>query len=358
MKVGYLLYAPPRPLVSDLPPAGAGSPTLESDFRDLRDERGLSLDDIHQETRVPVDVLRRFESGDLLADASFSDVYLRAFVKGYAKALGIPQARANAAFDAHRAGRYHGQLHEDYTPPEPPVLQTPVVIDDGAEEEATPPRETARTTAPAVEALRTGGTAVPAEQTAPRVEAQRVVRPVVTTARRSFDKNWGTIGALAFVLIALVAVALWFLVFREPSPDEPEVETASTETASSADSAATALASAGPRLQTPITVTAIADGGLQWFRVTSDSEERTPHWIDEGTNQTFSADSALVFWGEGNAGDTAYDFAETTLELQGLRWKPASGQAVRISLQNGQALLDSLARAGVTPSATPLQPAE
>lgn len=348
----------------DTPARGSGSLSLESDFREVREERGLSFDDLHQETRVPVHVIRRFESGDLLSDPSFSDVYLKAFVKGYAKALGIPQARAVDAFEAHRAGRYEGQLREDYTPSQPPVVAAPEPSEPAAPSapETPParrpePKAPPKPSAPAVEALRTGGSAVPASQSKPKVEPQRVTRPIVPTAKRSFDKNWGMLGGIAFVLIALVAVAMWLIVFRDDAPDEEAVATTDgVEQEAATDSTQQASeAPAGPRLQTPLQVTVTAGGGgLQWFRVTSDNGERSPNWIDAGTDQVFTADSSLVIWGEGNSSGPAFAFEESTLEIQGLRWTPANGTPVRITLQNGQALLDSLARAGAAaPPATP-----
>ncbi len=368
--------------------SSSASPTFEADFRDLRDARGLSLEDLHHETRIPVDVLRRFESGALLADDSFSNVYFKAFVKSVAKALGVPQAQALDAFDAATAGRYSGQLRADYAPPKaapPPSRPDPEPVAPEApragrppaeasgeitpdtttpggttprpDEPTAPPEAVARDLAPAVAALKTGGTAVPSVQ-APRASnstaptATRVQKPIVPSARRSFDKNWGTLGALAFVLLAVCAAAVYFLVFRGDSePDDAVVATGESVNASQPDTTASAGPS-GPRLQVPITVTAEAtDGGLQWFRVTQDSEERAPNWIDAGSEQTFSADSTLILWGEGNASDTAFDFNETTLVLQGFRWRPATGQPVRITLQTGQALLDSLAGAGAPTSA-------
>ena len=187
------------------------------------------------------------------------------------------------------------------------------------------------------------------------IETTRVSRPIEPAARRSFDKNWGTIGGIAVLLLAVCGAAVWFLIFRDDSPDADEIAaTEATEQVAAVPDTTADAGPAGPRLQTPITVTVEAtDGGLQWFRVTQDNAERAPNWIDEGTSQTFTADSTLVIWGEGNASDTAYDFEQATLELQGMRWRPASGSPVRITLQDGQALLDSLARAGVSAGAAP-----
>ncbi|MEL6615628.1 MAG: helix-turn-helix domain-containing protein [Bacteroidota bacterium] len=374
--------------MSDSARPDSRAPSFESDFRDLRDARGLSLDDLNGETRIPVDVLRRFESGDLLADGSFSDVYVRAFVKSYAKALGVPQARAIDAFEAHRSGRYAGQLRDDYTPPKAPPPSSPKPPADAASgagnrtpssrapssgsasdeptvdktaatsaprkapEASTPPPAVP---APAVDALRTGGTATPKPAAAPEASALRVKRPIEPAAKRSFDKNWGTLGLLAFVLIAVCAAAVYLLIFRTDSDDTTLVADDTEQGTDAATPEETPdQGPTGPRLQTPITVTVEAtDGGLQWFRITSDSDERFPDWIDEGTDKEYTADSSLVIWGEGNSNDTAYDFEQATLELQGLRWRPASGSAVRITLQNGQALLDSLAAAGVSATSAP-----
>lgn len=363
--------------------SSSASPTFEADFRDLRDAKGLSLEDLHHETRIPVDVLRRFESGALLADESFSNVYLKAFVKSYAKALGVPQAQAVDAFEAARTGRYAGHLREDYTPPKAPppparpdadapeasgVAPAPNPTRTEAPRTEMPRAEPARSEppaprdpAPAVAALRTGGTAVPTDKakvtTSPG--AQRVQKPIVPSARRSFDKNWGTLGLLAFVLLAVCAAAVYFLVFRTDSDSDEAVVASGEATEAAQPDSTVAAGPTGPRLQVPITVTAEAtDGGLQWFRVTQDDQERAPNWIDSGTSQTFTADSTLILWGEGNASDTAYDFNETTLILQGFRWRPATGSPVRITLQSGQALLDSLAAAGAPTSAPAPAPAE
>ena len=76
-------------------------------------------------------------------------------------------------------------------------------------------------------------------------------------------------------------------------------------------------------------------------RVTEDAEDRRPYWIDLGTSQDFQADSLLILWGE----DPSSDFSEATVELQGIRFTPQSGRALRIDRQSGQRLLDSLATA-------------
>ncbi len=329
-----------------------------SDLRAARDVRGTTLDQIQQQTRIPVDVLKRFEDGLLLQDDAYNDVYLRAFVKSYAKAVGLSPGDAVAAFDLHRAGRYDGRLNPDYDPatappppsPEPatpdgtaPAVRAAVPaprLDTPASAPVASASVPGRSAAPAVEALRQSTPVAPSMPAA--VANTRVARPAVPGARRSFDKNWGTILALFGGFIVVLGGLLWLLVFRDADAPESDAPRAADGSEVAIDSSGTGAGAAGsgPRLQLPIRVTVAAGGdGLQSFRVTADGGDRRPYWVNSGAQQVFEADSSLVLWGEGDE----LSFAEATLELQGQRWAPPSGRPVRIDAARGQALLDSLA---------------
>ncbi|MEM1116854.1 MAG: helix-turn-helix domain-containing protein [Bacteroidota bacterium] len=340
--------------------------TFEADLRAVRDAKGLSLDEIQHDTRIPVDVLKRFEAGQLVGDPTYNPVYLKAFLTSYAKAVSLPVTRVLTAYEAHQAGRYEGSLHPEYDPsarsapaPPPEASASEAGASEAVRPENGPPAGAsappAAATIPAVEALATSPppeVARPVPEPPKTLAQVRVSRPSVPTARRSFDKNWGTILGLFAVLATVLAVVLWLLVFRDA--DSPETDASDEIAVGDAQTAAidsagvgAGAASGGAQFRLPIEVTVTAGGnGLQWFRVTEDAGDRTPHWIDQGTSQTFSADSALVFWGEGNDTDTALAFDEATLELQGQRFTPRSGSRLVISAQTGQALLDSLAAAG------------
>ena len=364
------------------------SGTFEADLRATREARGLSLPEIQQQTRIPVDVLRRFEDGDLVGDPTYNEVYLKAFLQSYAKAVGLSPSTIIAAYAAQQAGNYAGSLHPDYEPgsaPTPPAPAAAATPDAPTSEAPTPepsadaprPPETPRdpdappapdapppasasSAPPAVQALRQTppASARPAPAEPPKTLAQaRVNRPAVPTARRSFDKNWTTILALFGVIVVALGLAFYFLIFAGDDTDVEDEGTVAVSADADADPVAidssgigAGAAGGGPRLQFPIRAVVTAGGdGLQWFRVTEDGGERTPYWIDLGASQTFEADSSLVLWGEGNDDDTAYAFDETTVEIQGQRFTPTSGRALRIDRQSGQRLLDSLATA--TPAA-------
>lgn len=326
-----------RPAISPVP-----SGTFEADLRATREARGLSLQDIQQQTRIPVDVLKRFESGDLVGDPTFNQVYLKAFLQSYAKAVGLSPSAVTGALADQEAGRYTGALHPDYDPasaPPPPAESKP----------ETPERTgTGPTPPPAVQALRettpTPATRTPRKPVSKAAPSARVNRPSVPSARRSFDKNWTTILGLFGAFVVLLALAFYFLIFRDDAPEaDTEVVTTTDGEQTPIDSVGVgAAATAGPRLQLPIEVTLTAGGdGLQSFRVTADDDSRRPYWIEVGNSESFQADSLLILWGE----DPNQEFSEATVEFQGLRFTPPSGRPFQIDRTNGQQVLDSLSAA-------------
>lgn len=324
---------------------------FEDDLRLVRESQSRTLAQVQQETRIPVDVLRRFEDGHLVGDPTYNEVYLRAFLRSYARAVGLPQGGVVEAYTRSLSGAYRGELHPDYDPAKaPPVAPLPPLSDletpardlldattgSAAQDVPAPAAriEVPRPTVSApVEALRADLPPI----IPPPVVGSRVARAGVQGARRPYDKNWASILGLFAAVVAALALALYFLVFRtSDEPDEPLTAT---------DGAAAQIGSAGgPQLQLPLAVTVSAAGdGLQSFRVSVDGD-RGPHWINAGATQAFTADSSLVLWGE-----DAGVFTDATVEIQGLRWTPADGRPVTIDRAGGQRLLDSLAAAAMAP---------
>ncbi|GAB5535670.1 MAG: hypothetical protein Rubg2KO_19190 [Rubricoccaceae bacterium] len=314
---------------------------FETDLQAVRAARGLSLAQIQQETRIPVDVLRRFEEGDLIGDPTYNEVYLKAFLKSYAKAVGTPSASVLKAYQLQQSGGYQGSLHPNYKgasspePPAAPVAEEPAPASVDLPDPVKAVQEQAQTPRPAAPP-----TSIP---------TQRVSRPPVPSARHSYDKNWGLIIGLFLGAIVILGGIVWFLMSdwggasSDDTAEGPSVESVE-------DGQATQAAATGKRLQIPIRVTVTAGGnGLQNFRVTEAPSERVGRWIEPGASETYESDSLVVIWGEGAEGVGP----EATLELQGERWTPAAGTVVRIDRQSGQRLLDSLAAAPSTPQPAP-----
>ena len=337
--------------------------SLESDLRAAREAAGVSVEQIQQETRIPADVIQRFEAGKLLGDPAFNEVYLKAFLRAYAGAVGLPPNRVVDAYAAYRAGTYRGELHPDApeTPPEPAPVPAPPAV-------AEPPRTAAEAPSPAREAPVPPPTerapAVAALSHAPEPDVpvrptaapnehfpKRRVMPAATAAApRSFDRSWGTILGVTAAVVLAVAAVLWLL-FRDTSP-QPEAEdvaavtdsTVADTTASDTTAAATPAQTAGPALALPIRVTVVAGGdGLQEFRATEIPQDRRPYWVEPGDELALESNEGVILWGEHAGG---LDPAEVTLRWQGFQWNPPQGQILRITPQNGQRLLDSLQTAG------------
>ena len=356
--------------------------SFEVDLRAARERAGITIEQIQQDTRIPADVIERFEAGRLLSDPAFNEVYLKAFVQAYAGAIGLIPHTVLEAYALEREGRYQGELNPEGVASPPPVAPAPdapseapeghatppvdEAKEEGAEEEAAavprpsvappppskpsaPPAAASSSAAPAVAAL----SSAPAPSSAkPDVSPQK---PVVSRPRThpssvrgssgTFDRSWGMILGVTVGVVAVVAAILWML-FREPSPEPEEVASTPVAADSSqvegADTTETSTpVSSAPALQLPIRVSVLAGGnGLQNFRVTEAPNERLGHWVEPGTTVTYESSEALTLWGEGAEG---MDPAEVTLQWQGFEWHPPAGQILRITPANGQRLLDSLA---------------
>lgn len=329
-----------------MPRLAVSGSSLESDLRAAREAKGLSLDDIQSETRIPVHILKQFEDGRLVGDPTYNAVYLKAFLKSYAKAVGVPQAEVLATYEASqgRAPAPAPPPPREPGPARPPRRPAASETSPPVPTPPVPPREepptpdgpqspvAAASAAPAVAAA-----SRPAVSTGGRVD-----RPPVPGARRSFDKNWGTIIGLFVVIVGVLAAALYFLAFRgdgEPVDDETVNPTGDVAAIDSAGVGAGA-ASEAPQLQMPIRVTVYAGGnGLQNLRVTEEPAARLGHWIERGNSKAFESAEAVVLWGE----DGDWSSGDAVLELQGQRWTPTGAVPLRIDAAGGQQLLDSLA---------------
>lgn len=94
----------------------AAGKRFAKDMKRVREDRGLSVDDIHEETRVARSIIRSFENGGLYDHSTFNEVYLRSFVRTYAEALNISADVALEGLDAALEGTYEDQLAREYLP--------------------------------------------------------------------------------------------------------------------------------------------------------------------------------------------------------------------------------------------------
>lgn len=91
--------------------AGASSGIrFAADLKKIREEKGISLKQMHGLMRAPISVLQQFEETALLDNAMFNRVYLRSFVRSFANAVELAEDEALSALEAVFRGEYHGEL--------------------------------------------------------------------------------------------------------------------------------------------------------------------------------------------------------------------------------------------------------
>jgi hypothetical protein len=85
-----------------------------SDMKQIREDRGVSVEDLHKETRIARSLIESFEEGGLYDHSTFNEVYLRSFVRAYAEAVEISPETALDGLDDALEGAYENALAETY----------------------------------------------------------------------------------------------------------------------------------------------------------------------------------------------------------------------------------------------------
>ena len=89
---------------------------LAQDLRALREKKQVSLDTIHNETRIIKSILREFEHNCLYNNSNFQKIYLRSLTKAYVSVVGLDVNMVLKALDYAIEGKYDGSLNPNYKP--------------------------------------------------------------------------------------------------------------------------------------------------------------------------------------------------------------------------------------------------
>ena len=89
-------------------------PSLAEDLKNIRRDHRLSIQDMYELTRIPLDIIKAIEDGTLFEDESRNPTYIRSFVRTYARALKISEEDIVAGLDDQIIGVYNGFLSDKY----------------------------------------------------------------------------------------------------------------------------------------------------------------------------------------------------------------------------------------------------
>lgn len=106
--------------------------SLGNDLATIREQQKKTLEDIHEETKIPVHILQAIEDGTIFTDFEENKTYIRSYIRSFGKALKIDEEYIIKALDHYELGTYDGQLLEkgDVEPKRPTFT-----YDTGAEQE-------------------------------------------------------------------------------------------------------------------------------------------------------------------------------------------------------------------------------
>jgi hypothetical protein len=104
------------------------------DLRRIREDRDVTLAAIQEKTQVHFSHLESFETGTLHEEARMNDVYLKAFVRAYAEAVGLSPEKVVDHLESALSGTYDNQLATAFLDASPADGET--VADQASDEEA------------------------------------------------------------------------------------------------------------------------------------------------------------------------------------------------------------------------------
>lgn len=312
-----------------------------SDLKQIREKRGLSLDNVLDELKVPRGLLEHFERTALLDHEMFNRVYLRSFVRSYAQVVGLPVEEALAALEEVFEGRYLDRLAEKYlgikreeAPPEVAAGEDagmPSGPVSGEEEPVpAPPAEE-----PAAETTREPEQTVVPER-ARAVRAGRLAGAGPHRRRQAEEGLWLRIVLGGALVVVLVLVAYFFLLRSEPPPAEEAPAPVPEDTVAAE---VPPPPPPPPVLPDTMTVYLVAERGpLLRIRVRVDDDLRRPYWVEQGDSILFRPVNRISI-------QSRYSLPRARITLEGHTYPVSpSDTMVVISRETARAFLETLPR--------------
>lgn len=298
---------------------------FSSDLRRIREARGLTLEALHEETKIPLSVLEDFEETGLFDNPMFNRVYLRSFVRTYASYVEVPTKVALEALDEALLDTYKGRLVVECLGEKPPEDEEPATAEtpktqpphaEAATAEASKEHGT-KPVAPKVEAAKAEakkpakksdaqappkqvqkktpvhktGTLLTTAEPLPRSPAGRRARPVDIKARASYTQ-WVLIVGAVFAFAAAIWVVLALL--DRPGGDQQQQTVVVDTTA--VDTVAIEPPRPRPRIVVGDTldIVIVAVQRVERLHIKRDEDARRPYWIEEGVAKAYPVLNRIV----------------------------------------------------------------
>jgi cytoskeletal protein RodZ len=301
---------------------------LARDMRRIREARHLTVQDLHEETKIPQGLIEAFEESALFDHPQFNRVYLRSFVRTYAQVVGIEADHAIGALEEALANRYAGSLAVEYLGEAPvkaaeievrketlpPEEEAAAELEDVSEpkrktrdrsptkrpsprKSGAPAREeprgpnllsTTADTAAGYERVQEEGPAAEdwTSQSPPRGVKIAAGSPREFRNRRGSSRGW----MIAAGAIVIFAAAVWALTSLVGDSDEGAETQPAADTVAIADTLARAPVNIlpAPPLGDSMNVRIIAaNDKVDPIRITVDEDLRRPYWLNLGDSISF-----------------------------------------------------------------------
>src|SRR5699024_9344705 len=289
-------------------------PSLGHDLATIRENRGISLTEIQQSTKIPSHILAAIEDDSIFSDMGNGSTYIRSYVRTYAKALAIEDRKIIYALNKAEKGGYAGSL-----------------IDDEERSDEAPPRkdeeEDQKEPQPDAKNEQQEQTAKPPQEPPP---ATKQPDSSVLDSEDIHSVDWANLGSqfqpakssknkkkisiiVAVVLLIAAAFLIYWFFFMTQTPttgsstgslpaettgDSDQLNTVALTDGDSVLSTAESSSSDGLADTLAVVVYAAYDK-LEPIRVYTDlSDELNPYWIDQGEAIAFKFVNSFQFRGK------------------------------------------------------------
>jgi cytoskeletal protein RodZ len=84
--------------------------SLGNDLAALRKKRDFSIEDVHDITKIPAQIIRSIENGSIQDRVDMNSTYARNYIRSYARAIGIDEAEIIKTLDRVQRNKYSGEL--------------------------------------------------------------------------------------------------------------------------------------------------------------------------------------------------------------------------------------------------------